>query len=146
MNFRYLVSCLVILGVSHSCVGGRVDHAPVEDGSEQPQVPAADLVAWTEADPLPVLDRQLLGPVSKDPEHWTVDSTGVDFKRHSTPQVPTEAPFATDADAIAAAKAWIESNFGKPRQLLEAVSVDHSASGSPEPQYDWDRGHTIVLS
>ena len=68
-------------------------------------------------------------------------------KDHAKPTPPVDAPHETDAAAVDAAIAWIVAHFGPlpPHTSLEPTSIQRSASGNEEPQYEWDAGHTIVL-
>jgi hypothetical protein len=75
-------------------------------------------------------------------------TTGWEFPKDEVPPEPPEdEPFETDEEAVGAAIAWIVARFGPlpAHTTLEPESVQHSASGNDEPQYEWDAGHSIVL-
>lgn len=137
--------------VACECNGGST--ASISATSAMPATPispagttAGGSDIWSETDSLPLLTRKLLQPITEQSKFD--DSMGIlNFRNSPKPRPPTEEPFATDAEAVNAAQAWIESHFGKlvPALRLELKHVDHSSSGGPTPRFDWDRGHTIVF-
>lgn len=79
-------------------------------------------------------------------EHFTAD--GRAWKLPLPTGRAQEAPFTSDADAVAAAKQWLVAHFGPlpPETGLDAVSVRHSAGGrDDEASRLAHPGHTVVL-
>ena len=85
-------------------------------------------------------------PTSKN-ELFAVSSTHVKFTEASGTKHVNEKPFDTDREAVDSARSWILRNFDKlPNHAsLEAVELLRSASGSPKPQGETDRGHTVTF-
>jgi hypothetical protein len=109
-------------------------------------VPPEHAGSWSEADELPLLLRTTIRPI-KDAAEFAIEPCEIRYPREPRPPLPTEKPFEKDDDAVAAARAWITSHFGRlPQDIsLEVTRIDHSSSGRPKPAFDWDQGHTIVF-
>jgi len=105
-------------------------------GSERP-------APWSAVDALPILECRPTVPATLGSGSWESDSTGFTFQVSGP--VTGGAPYALDSQAVAAAKEWLSQQFAVDPEDLRVQAIDPSASGSPEPVGDSDRGHTIVL-
>jgi len=101
----------------------------------------------TERDPLPLLTRREIAP-RHEVEKFTGGNGSYRFIDPSAQQPPKEPPFEADAQAVAAAQAWIAAHFGEMPSgvTLQVKTIDHSSSGRAAPAYDWDHGHTISFT
>jgi Leucine-rich repeat (LRR) protein len=121
-------------------------------GIETPSGPPSESAHWSESDFLPMLTGTLIRPTSEAANFDFVAPYCFEYPRGAytgatKPRRATEEPFPTDAEAVAAARAWIKAHFGElPRYTtLDVKRIDHSSSGRPKPAFDWDQGHTILL-
>lgn len=114
--------------------------------------PAASTLTTPPAEPseptaLPRLWAERLQPL-RDPDRFDFTYGAAMVRLEGAPQATGEEPFATDADAIAYLRSWLQTHFGPLPEQTDLVvdRVQHSSSGGDQPSYDWDKGHTVVFT
>jgi hypothetical protein len=140
------------LSVALICVGCQSRESAITSPSTTTQArpeskeSANSSVDWTKSGSLPLLVRKRVRPLVNAAD-FADESLYFRYPREPNTPPPTEEPFDTDEDAIAAAVKWLVDQFGElpPDTSLQVTSLEHSSSGHSKAVFDWDRGHTITF-
>ncbi len=121
--------------------------AATEGRTGSPKAATEKTGDWSEADELPLLARTAIRPIKNAADFSILLGDILQYPREPRPLRAKEEPFEKDADAIAAARAWITAHFGQLPQTisLEVTRIDRSPLGRPKPTFGLYEGHIIVF-
>ena len=126
-----LLLAVGLLAASCSTPSASASPTPPAEPSEPTALPRL----WADALP-PLLDRDRFEFSDGTATLWL------------GPRSTQDAPFPTDAEAIAFLRSWLKAHFGPMPEETDLVvdRIHHSADGGDGPSEDLTPGHTVVFT